>query len=403
MTKDSYDLIIVGGGMVGASLAIALADRGLRMALIEAHAPGADSQPSYDDRAIALAYGTRRIFDAIGVWPALESIVEPAVGTKLNGHQLITAITNITNRKQAECELQETHTELERRVDERTTELRKINSKLRDQITECEQAKFALRESELKYATLVEDAPIGVYIIKNDKIEFANDKFADIYGYCKDELIGCNALDLVYPDDRSMVKRFRARRLAGEKAPVEYESRGLRKNGETIWVTRSFSPITYKGRPAISGIVADISKRRKAEEALRKSDKELRVLSNQLLSAEEKERKRIARELHDSIGQALSAIKFSVENALRELHARLLADPRRRAEPLALPNPGPAGLFCVLSRRSDRRALPPMRRSCLCQGLPHGRAGRGRPARKRENGGRGQVCRLRPLSRRVSL
>ncbi len=77
MTTDSYDLIIVGGGMVGASLAITLADRGLRMALIEAHAPGADSQPGYDDRAIALAYGTRRIFDAIGVWSALESIVEP--------------------------------------------------------------------------------------------------------------------------------------------------------------------------------------------------------------------------------------------------------------------------------------------------------------------------------------
>ncbi|MEE9496101.1 MAG: sensor histidine kinase, partial [Desulfobacterales bacterium] len=70
---------------------------------------------------------------------------------------------------------------------------------------------------------------------------------------------------------------------------------------------------------AISGIVADITKRRKAEEALRKSDKELRILSNQLLSAEEKERKRIARELHDGIGQALSAIKFSVENALLEL------------------------------------------------------------------------------------
>jgi Lrp/AsnC family transcriptional regulator for asnA, asnC and gidA len=84
---------------------------------------------------------------------------------------------------------------------------------------------------------------------------------------------------------------------------------------------RSFSQITYKGRPAISGVVADISKRRQAQEALRKSDKELRILSNQLLSAEEKERKRIARELHDSIGQALSAIKFSVENALLELRA----------------------------------------------------------------------------------
>lgn len=72
-----YDLIIVGGGMVGVSLAIALAGRGLRMALIEAYVPDTDSQPSYDDRAIALAYGTRRIFEAMDVWPALQSRVEP--------------------------------------------------------------------------------------------------------------------------------------------------------------------------------------------------------------------------------------------------------------------------------------------------------------------------------------
>ncbi|MCG6965897.1 MAG: 2-octaprenyl-6-methoxyphenyl hydroxylase [Chromatiaceae bacterium] len=76
-TAVEYDLIIAGGGMVGASLAIALAGRGLRIALIEAHTPGADSQPSYDDRAIALAYGSRRIFEAVGVWPTLHERVEP--------------------------------------------------------------------------------------------------------------------------------------------------------------------------------------------------------------------------------------------------------------------------------------------------------------------------------------
>jgi signal transduction histidine kinase len=85
---------------------------------------------------------------------------------------------------------------------------------------------------------------------------------------------------------------------------------------------RSYSLIHYEGRPAISGIVADRTTRRLAEDALRKSDKELRILSNQLLSAEEKERKRMARELHDGIGQSLSAIKFSVENTLRELQDR---------------------------------------------------------------------------------
>ena len=119
-----------------------------------------------------------------------------------------------------------------------------------------------------------------------------------------------------------MVKEMRARRFKGEKVPSEYEIRGLKKNGETIWVMRSYSLIHYDGKPAISGIVADMTTRRLAEEALRKSDKELRILSNQLLSAEEKERKRMARELHDGIGQSLSAIKFSVENTLRELNDR---------------------------------------------------------------------------------
>jgi PAS domain S-box-containing protein len=230
-------------------------------------------------------------------------------------------IRDISERKQAENELQAARDELEQRVDARTAELGKTNIQLRRQIAECEQAQLALRESELKYATLVEDALIGVYILQDGKIEFANEKFADIYGYAKDELLGMDSLDLVHPDDRPLVKKYREKRLRGEKVPAEYESKGLKKNGDIIWVMRSFSQITYKGRPAISGIVADISKRRRAEEALLKSDKELRVLSNQLLSAEEKERKRIARELHDGIGQALSAIKFSVENALLEQHA----------------------------------------------------------------------------------
>lgn len=75
--RPGYDLLIVGGGMVGASLALALAGRGLRIAVVEAHPPGADTQPAYDDRAIALAYGTQRIFEALGLWPQLAAHAEP--------------------------------------------------------------------------------------------------------------------------------------------------------------------------------------------------------------------------------------------------------------------------------------------------------------------------------------
>jgi PAS domain S-box-containing protein len=226
---------------------------------------------------------------------------------------------DITGYKESEEALRRTRDELEQRVAERAGELEKINAQLREQIFECELAERALRESEDKYSTLVEDALIGVYINKDGKIEFANDKFAAIYGYAKEELIGMDADLLVHPEDRRLVKELREKRLRGEKVPSEYEIRGLKKNGATIWVMRSLSVINYKGGPAISGLVQDMTKRRQAEEALRESDKELRILSNQLLSAEEKERKRIAGELHDGIGQALSAIKFSVENSLREL------------------------------------------------------------------------------------
>jgi len=233
--------------------------------------------------------------------------------------QFRTAVTEITDRKHAETALQKAHAELEHRVKQRTAELTAANKELRRQVVECELAETALRESEQKYSTLVEDALVGVYIIQNGKIVFANDKLAEIYGYPKDALIGMESIELVHPGDRPQVKKIREKRLKGEKVPSEYEIRGLKKDGQVIWVMRSYSLITYNGRPAIAGIVSDMTKRRNVEEALRESDKELRILSNQLLSAEEKERKRMARELHDGIGQALSAIKFSVENSLSEL------------------------------------------------------------------------------------
>lgn len=68
---DSFDILIAGGGMVGASLALALAPQGWRIGIVEAVPPKADSQPSYDDRATALAWSSRRILEALGVWETL--------------------------------------------------------------------------------------------------------------------------------------------------------------------------------------------------------------------------------------------------------------------------------------------------------------------------------------------
>lgn len=66
--KD-FDLLIVGGGMVGASLAVALEQSPLNIGLVEAQPLQSNSQPSFDDRGIALSYGSQRIFQSMGLWP----------------------------------------------------------------------------------------------------------------------------------------------------------------------------------------------------------------------------------------------------------------------------------------------------------------------------------------------
>src|SRR5689334_11596690 len=65
------DVAIVGGGMVGASLALALRDLGIRVVLIEGVAPNSNVQPSFDDRTTALGNASRRIFESLGVWTAI--------------------------------------------------------------------------------------------------------------------------------------------------------------------------------------------------------------------------------------------------------------------------------------------------------------------------------------------
>src|SRR5262245_54892988 len=71
-TPIDVDVVIVGGGMVGASLALGLAGTGVSTMLIEGVEPGSQGQPSFDDRTTALGNASRRIFQSLGVWPLVE-------------------------------------------------------------------------------------------------------------------------------------------------------------------------------------------------------------------------------------------------------------------------------------------------------------------------------------------
>lgn len=223
------------------------------------------------------------------------------------------------NLKKSEEELQRARDRLEIRVQERTAELAEANRGLVQEIRDRRRAEEALRESEEKYSILVEASLTGVYIQQDGIIRFANERMAEIHGYSREEILGMKSLDLVHPEDRAMVDLFRNKRLKGLEGPEEYEARGLTKDGKTIWVTRRNRGIIYEGRPAVLGNLVDITARKRMAENLVRSERDLRQLSSQLLAAEEKERKRIAQELHDSIGQSLGAIKFSVENCLAQM------------------------------------------------------------------------------------
>jgi len=102
--KTEYDIIIIGGGMVGASLVAALknhADK--KIAVVEAYAFNSASQPSFDDRSIALSYGSRRIWESMGLWEKLEPEIEAikSIHVSDRGHLGATRITDEEEKVEA--------------------------------------------------------------------------------------------------------------------------------------------------------------------------------------------------------------------------------------------------------------------------------------------------------------
>lgn len=152
---------------------------------------------------------------------------------------------------------------------------RRIVQGIFQDITERRRVEEALQESETKYSTLAESSLTGIYIDQDGRIVFANNRFAEIYRYPKDEAVGIESWKVVHPEDRDMTNAIRAKRLRGEDAPSQYEARGLTKDGETIWIKRRNRRIDYKGRPAILGNIVDVTEQKRTEEELRKINTEL--------------------------------------------------------------------------------------------------------------------------------
>ncbi|MDY6950756.1 MAG: PAS domain S-box protein [Thermodesulfobacteriota bacterium] len=140
-------------------------------------------------------------------------------------------------------------------------------------ISERRQAETERRESEEKYRLLAEDSLTGVFIHQDGKYVFVNQRFADIHGYTRGELVGKDALMLIHRDDRSFAEEMLSTRLKGESAPERYEIRRLRKDEKTVWCEMMANRVDYGGNPAIMGNVIDITGRKRLEAQLRQAHK----------------------------------------------------------------------------------------------------------------------------------
>ena len=189
---------------------------------------------------------------------------------------------------------------------ERSDELGTLASSFNQMAERLERNIDTLKESEEKYSTLVEKANDGIVIIQDAKYLFVNRKFCEITGYSREELIGSDFFLVVSSDTLEIVKRRHRERMEGKEVPSIYETKLMTKNGGTKYVEVNAGLIEYKDKKADLVVFRDLTDRKIYQ-------RDLRNLSEKLMVTLEEERKRISRELHDEIGQALSAINISVE------------------------------------------------------------------------------------------
>ncbi len=173
-------------------------------------------------------------------------------------------------------------------------------------------AEKVLQESEEKYKTLTENSLTGIFIHQDGKFVFVNDNFANMHGYKPEELLQKEHLSLVHPDERKILEDIVVKRLEGKPVPHQYEVRRITKDGRSIWCEMMATVIQYKGKRAIMGNVIDTTERKLAENAIKKSEEQLRNLTTYLQKVGEIERTNIAREIHDELGQTLTVLKMDL-------------------------------------------------------------------------------------------
>ena len=183
-------------------------------------------------------------------------------------------------------------------------------------ITEQKQILEALQESEERFRSLSNAALEGIMVHDHGVILDANPAFVRLFGYDQPgELVGKYGVELVIaPESRAAIRER-----------IQKQTRGLleltcvRKDGTKFVAETDSRSARYLGRDTTIVSCRDITERKRAQEERQRSFDQLRALAARLQSVREEESKRLAREIHDQLGQALTALRFDVTSLISEL------------------------------------------------------------------------------------
>jgi len=136
----------------------------------------------------------------------------------------------------------------------------------------------ALRNSEEKYRTLVDNAAEAIFIIQDGIFKFCNKSLSDISGYGLDDLINKPSIDLIHPEDQPMVFDRYIQRMEGENVPYRYSFRFMDVWGATRWIDVNIALISWDEKPASLCLAMDITEQKRDEEIIRLDEKRLESL-----------------------------------------------------------------------------------------------------------------------------
>jgi PAS domain S-box-containing protein len=226
----------------------------------------------------------------------------------------VAVLQDVTERNRARDLLEDFNRRLRAQVAAKTASLRWANRRLQMEIEEHKLHKAALELSEYRYHSFVDKTLTGIYLAERGVITYHNRRFARLLGVDEGDLIGARLEDVLGPACEQ------SESLADDLGEVTsgQECQVRARDGRLLWLHHIQAAYDGGSRDIVIGNLLDITASKEFEERLLLSSQRNAELSKRLLISQEEERARLARELHDGVGQRINAVKLMLDGIIRE-------------------------------------------------------------------------------------